>query len=182
MSLSNLKPQRLAAIFVGLAASLIACAPHLDEEPLPEFLAGVRPGSGETVELSNPINWGDKDICANISIGSLLRSGDFIDTWENASLVLDSRLVTVDPRHHTVEYPVVLYDETNIVATEVFDFDDDGTVDEIGLEYEVIAKGPETDSLCWPVKLGPGRHIAKLRVWTTTGEEFRFRWTFEVTK
>lgn len=182
MTLVEVKTTLLAACLTCLVACLVACRPNVSEAPsFPEIVVGTGPESGEIVDLSEAIHW-HKEICANFDSWRLLRPGDFIDQWENAALSVDGRPIRAEPWYGPSEDRFALYDETTVIATEEWDFDDDGTIDEIGLEYEILAEGPTESSVCWPVKLRPGRHTATVRVWTSTGEEYMYSWTFEMVR
>ncbi len=113
-------------------------------------------------------------ICVKILEYSLLRPGDFIYFWENAGLTVDGQQVTTAASHVTEDEQVTLFDETNIAATTVF------SEDEIEVEYEIIAQGVYSDTLCWPMSFKAGLHNAELRVWTTTGDQYTYNWLFEV--
>jgi len=153
----------------------------------PDYIGRVQPKPGETASLSDPSQWtlsyeGEAgSICTTILEGSLLRPGDDIYYWQNASLSLDGQEITLlRPSHQPVDLEAVLLDESKIAATEQLDLDEDGTIDETSIEYEVIARGIDSDTLCWRVDLEPGMHEATLTVWTSTDEEYTYSWRFEV--
>lgn len=151
-------------------------------DPYPRFIDEVQPKPGESASLSEREDWdlGTWDpeatgsICVQILESRLLRPGDFIYFWENAELTVDGQQVTTAASHITEDEEVTLFDETNIVATTFV------TEDEIDVEYEIIAKGVYSDTLCWTTNLQVGVHNAEILVWTSTGEQYTYNWLFEV--
>lgn len=76
-----------------------------------------------------------------------------MDGFHNARISLDGRQITVAPTH----------------------FGDDVLVYGPG-----DSEGSFSDNLCWSIDVQPGIHIADLKVWTSTHEEFSYSWAFEV--
>lgn len=70
---------------------------------------------------------------------------------------------------------LIIFDETVIVSTQQVE------QYEIEVEYAVSARGPYSDTICWPVALSAGNHTASVKIWTSQSQTYVYDWRFTVT-
>lgn len=141
----------------------------MNPQEFPNYIDSVQPAPGRTLSLSNPedrnlVYYPDEEariICVHILIQPLLRPNDSFYQFENIELTVDGQIVTTEPSHEPVAHEA------------------EGLEDEEG---NVIAAGVESDTICWNKDISPGKHVATIQVWTSTGEEFSYSWAFKITR
>jgi hypothetical protein len=132
----------------------------------PEFIDYVQPEPGTVVSLSDPSAWEcgvGQDIgaiCVEILEEPLLRPNDDLYLFKNIRLTVDGKNINIDPSHEPTDVQIGYLDENE----------------------KIVATGVYSDLIRWSTGLRPGKHVAEILVWTSTGEEFTYRWAFEVTK
>jgi|GEM_PF-6158720 len=160
--------KRLAFILT-LCALLTACSAvmHTTAEPLEQTQAVVininplpdvvntNPEPGATISASEA-----ESICVNILVQTFLRPGDYWDHFDNIKANIDGEPLPAKPSHETLDSLV-------------------GITDENGND---LAIGPYADAVCWETQLEPGVYIIEALLWTSTGEEYTIKWSFEVAK
>lgn len=138
---------------------LIGCSSKItyifdDPQQYPDFILHVYPEPGSVGTRSTG------EICVDILIQPLLRPGDHIEEFSNIRLSLDGRRIRTISEHEHV------------------DMSAEGLWDAQGETQ--IASGPWSDYICWQANPQSGQHDVELLLWTSTGENLKYRWQFDI--
>ena len=141
------------------------------QTPLPSYLTWVYPPPSSIIQMgdfTDGVENVSNAVCIELRASELLENGDnnfeLTDYLERSSLFIDNEELT------NFRQPVFVED---LLETQTrFDRDDFGNL----VRTESNGVGPYT--LCWPKTLSSGVHTIQFVTTTTSGQKFRYQWSF----
>lgn len=147
----------------GTAAPSPTWTPLATLQSQPRWVLWTNPAASSSESIGS-FRENDRNICAEIALGSLVQKGDRFGEPDTVSgrvdIYIDGTLLTNQPQVGWAKSLTERLDNNgNAVASW---------------------SGPYT--FCWSAKLGTGMHLAELRFQLTSGGVRKYRWQFALTK